>query len=43
MATLTRLDIARNTCASFDVEAGENDQGKENPVWLCLVLCCLIK
>ena len=43
MAMLTHLDIARNTCASFDVEAGENDQGKEHPVSLCLVLCYLIK
>lgn len=43
MAMLTHLDIARNTCASFDVEDGQSDQGKENPVSLCLVLCYLIK
>lgn len=40
---LTHLDIARNTCAGFVVEAGENDQGKENPISICLVLYYLIK
>lgn len=42
MAMLTDLDNTGNTCEGSAVEAGENDQGKENPVSLCLVLYYLI-